>query len=116
MWAWGANEDEIRRAAWGTTMAGASFSWNDLTGKSGECVMTSNDIFHTRADEYLDVLYKVLTNDVTFYKMKPRDELLSGFSGNAYLLAEPGEQYLVYLETGGSVTLDLSHAGSNTRF
>ena len=116
MWAWGANEDEIRRAAWGTTMAGASFSWNDLTGKSGECVMTSSDIFHSRADEYLDILYRVLTKELVFYRMKPREELLSGFTGNAYLLAEKNEQYLVYLEEGGSVTLDLSEAAPTSKF
>ncbi len=116
MWAWGASEDDIRRSAWGTTMAGASFSWNDLTGKTGECVMTSNDIFHTRADEYLDVLYRVLTEELVFHRMEPRAELLSGFTGNAYLLAEKNEQYLIYLEEGGSVTLDLSEAAGSSKF
>ncbi len=116
MWGWGANEDQIRRSAWGTVTAGASFSWNDLPGKSGECVMKSDDIFHTKADEYLDILYRVFEDEIIFYRMQPADELLNGYSGNAYLLAEKSKQYLIYLEQGGSVTLDLSEAANTSKF
>jgi hypothetical protein len=43
-----------------------------------------------------------------YWKMEPHNELVSG--GEAYCLAEPGSQYMVYAPVGGSFELDLSAA------
>lgn len=44
---------------------------------------------------------------VPFYEMSPRQDLVDG----GYLLAQPGRQYLVYLERSGTVSVD-TEAGS----
>jgi len=43
--------------------------------------------------------------EVPFYKMDPADALI--LAGQAYCLAEPGYNYVLYLPFGGSVTLNL---------
>jgi len=53
-----------------------------------------------RARQFLEAL--------PFWRMEPANQLLSGGSGNRYCLAEAGEAYAVYLESGGSISLDLS--------
>jgi hypothetical protein len=45
-----------------------------------------------------------LANRMNLAKMLPHDELAS----TKYCLAEPGSEYLVYIPSGGSVTVDLS--------
>jgi len=42
-----------------------------------------------------------------YWKMWPHNELVSG-SAEAYCLAEPGQQYMVYAPEGGTIRLDLS--------
>ncbi|MBW7996620.1 MAG: DUF5060 domain-containing protein [Candidatus Glassbacteria bacterium] len=44
-----------------------------------------------------------------YWKMEPHNELVQG-GGEAYCLAEPGRQYMVYAPAGGKISLDLSEA------
>ncbi len=44
-----------------------------------------------------------------YWKMNPHNELVSG-SLEAYCLAEPGAQYMVYIPNGGIVKLNLEQA------
>ena len=85
----GDENDELRRRAWAAFTAGA--------GGSG-------------TGAYLQHLAQ-FTTLVPFERMDPHDELVS--SGNAYCLADPGSDYVVYLYNGGQVTLDLSAASGN---
>jgi hypothetical protein len=49
--------------------------------------------------------------EAPFYKMDPADALI--LAGQAYCLAEPGYNYVLYLPFGGSVTLDLTGASGS---
>jgi hypothetical protein len=54
---------------------------------------------------------RILESHIKFWDITPHMELLSERAPNeAYLAAEPGEQYAVYFTNGGSVKLDLSRA------
>lgn len=46
-----------------------------------------------------------------FWEMSPNNHLVT--TGDAYVFANLGEEYVIYLEYGGSITLDLSHAAGN---
>lgn len=50
--------------------------------------------------------------EVPFWEMRPANELVGNVAhdNSRYCLALPGELYLVYLSSGGSAELDLSHA------
>jgi len=102
-------ERNIRRAAWGVTAAAGSFAWNDIPGCGGG-VERASDIFSLQADEYLDVLYGVMANDLTFYRMDPRDDLITRKSAQeVWALAEEGRQYLVYSENGRDFDLRVAN-------
>ncbi len=103
---WEATEDTIRQAAWGVVTAGGSFTWDWEVANCMQHV-TSDKIFASQAGEYVETLYKVFTQEIAFHRMTPHDDLLSGFSGNAFCLAEVGKQYLVYKESGGPFNLNL---------
>lgn len=48
-------------------------------------------------------------DEIEFDATQPRNDLLSDRQENeAYLLAEPGNQYALYFPKGGEVSLDLS--------
>ena len=49
-----------------------------------------------------------LFQKVEFWNMSPSDNLVT--SGTAYCLANTGQEYIIYLPDGGSVTVDLSDA------
>jgi len=49
-----------------------------------------------------------LFQKVEFWNMTPSDNLVT--SGTAYCLANPGNEYVIYLPSGGSVTINLSAA------
>jgi hypothetical protein len=84
-YSFGAEGDEGRLATWGAFTAG-------LAGVG--------------TGVFLPALVTFVAN-VDVDRMGPDDVLV--LSGTALALAERGRQYVVYLPTGGSVTLDLSH-------
>ena len=56
-----------------------------------------------------DEQLKIATNAIQsmqYWKMNPHNELVSG-SLEAYCLAEPGAQYMVYIPNGGIIKLNL---------
>jgi hypothetical protein len=103
---WNANNDTIRRTAWAVTMAGGSFTWNDLPGCGGES--QAGDVLYWSAAAELDVLYNIITEDFSFHRMIPRPELLSGSSNPCFVLAEAGKQYLIYSENGKAFRLQVA--------
>ena len=54
---------------------------------------------------------RLVEEQVKFWEVEPRMDLLSDRDTNeAYLIARPGEKYVLYFTNGGSVQLDLSDA------
>ena len=62
----------------------------------------------TTMEEMLFNIHNFIETGVEFWNMSPNDSLVT--SGTAYCLANPGQEYIVYLPSGGSVTVDLSAA------
>lgn len=119
-WAKDGAEKSVTRAGWAVTLAGGSFAWQDAPGCFDGPVA---DMFNWPASNplanRLDVLYGVMTRDVVFQRMAPRNELLSGCWNNfdrsgavpaspCFALAEVGKQYVVYKEDGGGFSLSLA--------
>ena len=102
---WNAREYQIQQHCWWVTTAGASFTWNDLPSCNDN---VSTDMFSwSGATQTIDNLFNIMENMVTFYTMEPHDDLLSGEQDHTYCLAEPGKQYLVYEDGGGSFEITL---------
>ena len=104
------NHDTIRRyALWGSLMAGAAgVEWyfgakypaNDLTSEDWRL----RDRLWTLSNHARDFFQR----HVPFWAMAPADELID--QEGAYVLAKPGDVYVVYLPTKQTATLDLSGA------
>ena len=122
-WAGDAAQTAAPRAAWAVTLAGGSFTWQDTAGCfDGAMGSMLNWPAGDSVADRINVLYRVMTSDVTFHQMTPRNDLLSGCASNfnrsgavpkspCFALAEVGRQYVVYKEDGGNFSLNLA-AGS----
>ena len=125
-WAREDAEQSITRAAWAVTLAGGSFTWQDTP----DCDFgdPASDIFTWPASNPMvnrvGALYQVMTQDTAFHRMTPHNELLGDCwatfdrngtvpSSPCFALAEPGKQYVVYKENGGTFSLSIA-AGSYT--
>lgn len=119
-WAKDAANLTAPRAAWAVTLAGGSFTWADTGGCfDGPISEMLNWPAGNPVASRIDALYDVMTKDVTFHRMTPRNDLLSGCQSNfnrsgsvptapCYALVEIGQQYIVYKENGGSFGLNLA--------
>lgn len=99
--------DQVRRGAWGITLAGGFFLYGefDLDGEGiGPHGMG-------KAHDDLSILYDFMAS-VPFSTMTPSQELVSA---GALCLADPGQEYIVYLENGGPVEVDLTGADGTLR-
>jgi hypothetical protein len=57
----------------------------------------------------LDLLARVMTEEVHFFRMTPQDSLLSGHDSKAvWCLAEPSKQYLIFATQGAPFTLHIA--------
>lgn len=110
----GADQHDLRRAAWACVTAGASFNWNGhekeyelyASGPSG--LPFNEDNPFTDSERYISILTEVMTNEVRFHTLHPHDELLDKHRVlEVYALAEPGEQYLVFSPDGQPFSLKL---------
>ena len=108
------HQDDLRRAAWACVTAGASFTWNGHESEyelyaGGPTGLPFNEENSFRLSErYIDILTRVMQNDVEFYRMKPHDELLAHQQPlRVYALAEPGRQYLVFAPDGEPFSLKM---------
>ena len=120
---WGALPGTISQSAWATVTAGASFTWNGHQGAvAAGLPLTAHgpqglpffgdDNPNAVAARQIDVLARVMTEEVTYHRMSPRDDLLSGHNVQAvWCLAEPGAQYVVFATAGGPFTLSLAPGG-----
>lgn len=59
----------------------------------------------------------MITSDIEFEKMEPRNDLLIKNDENeVYLLAEPNKQYAIYFPNGGSVKLDADASQNSLQY
>lgn len=104
----GASQDDLRQSAWGCATAGASFCWNghakeyELAVRGPEGMpFHGNDNPYTVSAGYIDVLAKVMSEEIKFYRMTPQDFLLRKHDPmRVWCLAEAGQQYLVFSIAG----------------
>lgn len=115
------------RIIWGFLTAGAHTMWADWSWDTGQAdgrwhsigrgwipvKPLSEHIFRTNqlgvntvGDEQLAIAVDAL-KQLNYWKMSPHNELVER-SSEAYCLAEPGKQYLIYAPRGGAVKIDLS--------
>ncbi len=109
-----ASRDELRRSAWACATAAASFTWCGHAGEealfaAGEEGLPFNDENpYTESARQIDVLSNIMQDEVTFFNMKPHDELLSDCSVlEVFALAEAGVQYLVFSASGAAFSLEM---------
>ena len=113
------DQDDLRQSAWACVTAGASFTWcghgNTLSAKGDEGLPFYGDHnSYTRSARYIDILTRVMNEEVVFYHMTPQDSLLSGHDSKAvWCLAETGRQYLVFAIGGKSFTLNVASGQYN---
>jgi hypothetical protein len=94
--------DDIRKNAYVMILSGATINFGDMNGDSSSGFSGSMDL-NEKVQERHDIIKAVwdFFETVPFERMKPRQDLVD----NGYCLAEPGRQYLVYLESPGAVTV-----------
>lgn len=116
----GATQDDLRQSAWAVTMAGASFNWNGHSaeyklyahGPDGLPFDEENEF--SRSERYVEILARVMNDDVEFYRLTPQSDQLTGHDPfRVFALAETGRQYLVFSMHGEPFTLFLG-AGEYT--
>ena len=112
----GVSQDDARRyVLWGTLMAGGAgvewyFGWKDNSPTSD----LGTEDMRSRAAMWAvtRTARRFFEEHVPFDRMTAANHLLA--SGSGYVLAEPGQTYLVYLPHGGAERLDLQ--GVDGRF
>jgi hypothetical protein len=104
------HDNARKNGLWGAMMAGAwGTEWyfgykhphSDLTCQD----FRSRDLFWDQGKICLDFFNK---NKIPFWEMESDDSLIS--SEGDYVLAKPGNSYVVYLKNGGVSTLDLENS------
>ena len=112
----GADQNDLRRAAWACVTAGASFCWNGhakeyelyVRGPEG-MPFHGDDNPYTVSAKYIDILSDVMSNEVVFQRMIPKDDVLTGHDlFRVWCLAETGKQYLVFSSYGEPFSIILT--------
>lgn len=96
--------DDIRKNAWVLMMSAAALNFGDMAGDSSSGFSGSMDL-SAKVQQRHDIIKAVwdFFETVPFHRMRPRQDLVD----NGYCLAEPGRQYLIYLEEPGVINLNL---------
>ena len=102
------------RMLWPTLMAGgAGIMW--YGGGEGDFKTENYNRFNTM---FTWTRYAILDffkgQNIKFWQMQNQNNLVAGNNGRNFCLAELGKNYVVYLENGGNIKLDLS--GQSGRF
>jgi hypothetical protein len=96
------SDDDIRKNAYVLMMSAAAVNFADMEGNSSSGFSGTMDLTEKRQGRH-DIIRKVwyFFETIPFWRMSPRQDLVD----NGYCLAEPGKQYLVYLESRGSLDI-----------
>jgi hypothetical protein len=96
---------DIRKNGFVIMMSGATLNFGDMNGNSSSGFTGTMDLADKIQSRH-DVIKKVWDYFATvdFYRMSPRQDLVS----NGYCLANPGTEYLVYLESKGTVNVTVT--------
>jgi hypothetical protein len=103
--------DNRRRLAWMMYMAGGYQTTGERADRgTGKGTDSGGGWLTGRGDDQMTMLEgygHIVTcfTSLQWWKLEPKDELVSQ---GAYCLAEPGQQYLVYLPNGGKVDVKLA--------
>lgn len=95
-------EDDIRKNAYVIMMSAAALNFADMNGDSSSGFSGTLSL-KDKVQFRHDIVKKVwdFFESIPFYKLSPCQHLVN----IGYCLAEPGNQYLVYLENGGTVNI-----------
>ncbi|MHC4407249.1 MAG: DUF5060 domain-containing protein, partial [Planctomycetota bacterium] len=98
------SHDDLRKNAYVIHMSAAAMAFGDMAGNSSSGFSGSMDL-DERVQRRHDVIREVwdFFETVPYHRMRPRQDLIS----RGYCLAEPGREYLVYLDAGGRVDVKL---------
>jgi Domain of unknown function (DUF5060)/Protein of unknown function (DUF4038) len=98
------SDDELRKSAYVINMSAAAINFADNRGDSSSGFTGSLNL-SDRAQGRHDVIKRVwdFFATIPFYRLSPRQDLVT----NGFCLAEEGREYLVYLESGGTVSVKI---------
>jgi hypothetical protein len=108
----GATQEDLRQAAWATTMAGASFNWNGHSSENnlyagGPTGLPFNEIneYHL-SERYIEILTRIMNEKVAFHKLTPQsDQLTAHDPFRVFALIEEGQQSVVFSIKGDPFSL-----------
>ncbi len=110
----GATQDDLRQAAWATTLAGASFNWNghsseyQLMAGGPDGLPFNDENAFTASEAYVEILTRVMNDEVEFFKLTPQSNQLTKHDPfRVFALVEEGRQYLVFSMHGEPFSLFL---------
>ncbi len=91
---------DLRKNAYVIGMSAAALNFGDMDGNSSSGFSGTLEL-DARVQQRHDIVHRVwdFFETVPYYRMQPAQDLVS----RGYCLAEPGREYLVYLEDGGTV-------------
>ncbi len=95
---------DLRKNAYVISMSAAALNFGDMDGNSSSGFSGSLEM-DTRIQRRHDIVRRVwdFFETVPYYRMQPAQDLVS----RGYCLAQPGQEYLVYLEDGGTVDVQV---------
>jgi len=100
--------DGVRKRAWLATIAdGVGLTYGNQWGQGMSFHRLRED---DAGAEYNRIRMEFLSR-IDWWKLTPHDELVS----EGYCIAQPGQEYLIYLPSGKSVELDLSNVSGSFR-
>lgn len=109
----GFDRDKIRKAVWQMGLTGATAVY--VSGNDSGGYLSSGYASDFKAASDCGRASAFFGNEVlSLNNLDPHQEfVVSADADDAFLSANPGIEYVVYLSNGRNITLDLSHAASN---
>jgi hypothetical protein len=93
--------DQVRTGAWGSLMGGAFYLY-------AECFEPTLTWGNGNAFRFIEIMHDFL-GGLAYWKLQPDPALVNSGS---LCLADPGREYVVYRQSGGTITIDLPGAGA----
>ena len=100
------NDTDIRKNGFVMMMSAAALNFGDMTSNSSSGFSGSMDLTDKVQSRH-DIIKKVWDFFETepFWRMRPRQDLVN----KGWCLADPGREYLVYLQSTGSVSITITN-------